>query len=249
MPFSAGKLAQCLIQGDSLRKQRRQGRESHNVSITLLGIIKGSRKITSERERKERGSRFSLHKKKKNKNSNNNNNNNNNKTVFQGENSTEQRSPREKQTARSVVRTPRLGLRESPNHKLALCFGVPRSAAPRPLPIAGHLPAQQSWKPCPSRRTTLPLRVGNTARDKVMGEQGVTATSAWAGFLRPNHQPAKGHVAFQQAPKGGKQAGKGPWCNRLLNCKHGFGSMSGRGSSAARNILKLTRGKGTFVLT
>lgn len=63
MPFSAGKLAQCLIQGDSLRKQRRQGRESHNVSITLLGIIKGRRKITSERERKERCSRFLLGKK------------------------------------------------------------------------------------------------------------------------------------------------------------------------------------------
>lgn len=63
MSFSAGKLAQCLIQGDSLRKQRRQGRESHNVSITLLGIIKGRRKITSERERKQLCSRFLFKKK------------------------------------------------------------------------------------------------------------------------------------------------------------------------------------------
>lgn len=76
MPFSASKLAQCLIQGDSLRKQRRQGRESHNVSITLLGIIKGRRKIMSERERKEWCSRFLMGK------NSNNNNNNNNKIVF-----------------------------------------------------------------------------------------------------------------------------------------------------------------------
>ena len=31
MPFSAGKLTQCLIQGDSLRKQCRQGREQQRL--------------------------------------------------------------------------------------------------------------------------------------------------------------------------------------------------------------------------
>lgn len=44
MPPSTGKLTQCLIQGDSPRKQHRQGRERNNVSITLLGIIKKKKK-------------------------------------------------------------------------------------------------------------------------------------------------------------------------------------------------------------
>lgn len=44
MPRSTGKLTQCLIQGDSPRKQYRQGRERSNVSITLLGIIKEEKK-------------------------------------------------------------------------------------------------------------------------------------------------------------------------------------------------------------
>lgn len=150
MPFSAGKLAQCLIQADSLRKQRRQGRESHNVSITLLGIIKGRRKITSERERKERCGRFWLQK---------------NIVIIITTTTIKLFSRKKVQQNKGgrvkskplAPRSTRLGLQENSNHKLALFFRVPRSAVPRPLPIVGHLLAQQSWKPalpggklCPS---------------------------------------------------------------------------------------------------
>lgn len=139
MPFSAGKLAQCLIQGDSLRKQRRQGRESHNVSITLVGIIKGRRKITSERERNERCSRFSLKK---------------NVVIIITTTIIKLLSRKKIQRNKGApvkskplaTCSTHLGLQENSNHKLVPFFRVPLSVTPKSLPIVAQLPAQQTWQ-------------------------------------------------------------------------------------------------------
>lgn len=57
-------------------------------------------------------------------------------------------------------------------------------------------------------KTALPLCIGKSTRDKVMGEQGVTVMNKWTGFLQSNNWPAKEHITFQWAPKWEKHSEK-----------------------------------------
>lgn len=78
----------------------------------------------------------------------------------------------------------------------------------------------------------------------MVGEQGGTATSTRTGSLQSNHRSAKGHAAFRQAPKEGNTPRKDT-AQQLIELQERIRVSA----SVARNILKLTRGKGTFVLT